>query len=113
MLGAEAIRQTTGGKMDLLAEPHARRVASFARDWQIVNNLYPAFGDVAIWNRPSRWLTDFVAMPMHSGAGRPRGAGLKREPNLGGQLYSILFGLSHVPDRPSGKPHPLPEIRIV
>jgi Heparinase II/III-like protein len=67
MLG-ETIRQATGGRIDLLAEPAAFRPALFASRDEILNEIYPTIADCHPGTRPndktSRYLTERLGLPL-------------------------------------------------
>ncbi len=52
MLADLALR-ATGGRLDLLADPHVARIASFGRRSEIVGGRYPSFADCSVEAAPS------------------------------------------------------------
>lgn len=73
LLLAETVRQATGGKLDLLADPAALPGALFARRAEIVNGLYPSIADCSPNSRPDaklvRYLDERLGLPSGSGRG--------------------------------------------
>ncbi|HWX22677.1 MAG TPA: heparinase II/III family protein [Candidatus Binatia bacterium] len=59
MLG-ETIRQATGGRVDLLAEPAALQPALFCRRSEILNGIYPTISDVSPGSRPDAQFVRFI-----------------------------------------------------
>lgn len=55
---SEALRQTTGGKLDLLADPAARMPAQFPLRAEILNGIYPTIADCSPGSQPD-------GKPMH------------------------------------------------
>lgn len=60
LLLAETVRQATGGKLDLLADPAALPGALFARRAEIVNDLYPSIADCSPNSRPDAKLVRYL-----------------------------------------------------
>lgn len=68
LAGAEALREATGGRLDLLEDPKIERIAGFGFHMEIVDGVYPAFGDAQPdKDVPQPWLLDFAAL--HYGVG--------------------------------------------
>lgn len=92
VMGTEAIRRATGGRLDLLARPKVARIASFALRWEIANGVYAAFGDAWPEQKCPAWLHDFVAGRFRLGA--PVGVtGFVYRHGLGAHLYTTTFDL--------------------
>jgi len=60
MLG-ETIRQATGGRVDLLADPAAAAPALYASRSEIINGLYPSIADCHPGSQPDAFLTRHIA----------------------------------------------------
>ncbi len=58
---AETIRQATGGKVDLMADPKVRQLARFGLRMEILPGIYPAFADCSPDTRPDPRLTAFLS----------------------------------------------------
>ena len=58
---AEAVRQATGSKVDLLAEPAARGPAFFGLRSEIVNGVYPSIADCTPGTQPDPPLMNYLA----------------------------------------------------
>jgi Heparinase II/III-like protein len=95
----EMIYQATGGKLDLLQDPRAKRAAAFGSKIEIINGVYPAFADCSITAQPSSRLMYYIS--------RRLGLGLRRWEQLdpvsaGGSLcesmmYSFPTSVSQTP----------------
>jgi hypothetical protein len=88
VLLSEAIRQATGGGIDLLARPEARAPAAYGARIQILGGICPAFADCPVSTRPSDRVLCFVS--------RRLGLGLKEydgfDPSSpGGALFEALM----------------------
>lgn len=59
MLG-EGIRQATGGRLDLLADPAALQPALYSIHAEIINGLYPTIADCSPGSRPDPQLAEFI-----------------------------------------------------
>jgi hypothetical protein len=85
---SETIHQSTGGKLDLLANEKARQAAAFGARMEIINGVYPAFADCSVSARPSPGLMYFVS--------RRFGLGLRSweeadTTSAGGSLYQSMM----------------------
>jgi len=69
MLG-EALRQATGGKLDLLAQPAARMPAQFALRDEIQNGIYPTIADCSPGSQPDAKLMHYVCERLQIAAPR-------------------------------------------
>ncbi|WP_081721944.1 heparinase II/III domain-containing protein [Geminisphaera colitermitum] len=110
LIGAELIRQTTAGHVDLLAAPKVARIATFASGWEICPGIYPAFGDARMTTRVSPWLSTFVASrfatPPPADVALPQ---FRNWHSLGVQLYASLFELAeHAEHATPSSPPPAP-----
>ena len=68
VLLAEAIRQATAGRLDLLARKEVRAAATYAWRIEIIGGVYPAFADCSVRARPSSQLTHFLRRRFRLGA---------------------------------------------
>jgi len=59
MLG-EALRQATGGKVDLLSQPAARMPAQFGFRSEILSNIYPSIADCAPGSQPEEKIMHYL-----------------------------------------------------
>ena len=57
---AETVWQATGGKVDMLQDPHVRQIARFGRRMEILPGVYPAFADCHPGERPDLTLSSFL-----------------------------------------------------
>lgn len=57
---SETLRQATGGKLELLAEPAALQPALFCTRAEILNGIYPTISDVHPGSRPDPQLVCFI-----------------------------------------------------
>lgn len=62
VLLAEAVRQATGGAVDLLALPEARRPAAYGFQIEIASGVCPAFADCPVDARPDSRLMAYLAL---------------------------------------------------
>jgi hypothetical protein len=83
---SEAVRQATGGKLDLLARPTARMPALFAARIQIMKDISPAFADCPIFAKPSAPL--MVSLNRRFSLGLPQYARLETAPS--GSIYETM-----------------------
>jgi hypothetical protein len=60
ILLAEAVRQATGGKLDLMADPAAAQPALFCVRSEILNGVYPTISDVRPGAKPDAPLAAYV-----------------------------------------------------
>jgi len=97
ILLAETILQATEGKLDLLKSEDVKRPAAFGARIEIMNGVYPAFGDCSVNVQPSQRLMAYVS--------RRYGLRLsqfeKEVPSADGQLFGCL--LHSFPNSLSGK----------
>ena len=82
----EAVRQATGGRLDLLARPAARMPALFAARIQIMNDISPAFADCPVFAKPSAPL--MVSLNHRFSLGLPQYARLETAPT--GSVYETM-----------------------
>jgi hypothetical protein len=75
---AETIRQATGGKVDLMADPKVRQLARFGLRMEILPGIYPALADCSPDTRPDPRLTAFLERRYG-----PDGAGSRPPPSKG------------------------------
>lgn len=83
---AEAVRQATNGKLDLLARPEARMPALFAARIGIVSGISPAFADCPVFAKPDTTL--MVALNRRFSLGLPQYARMTTRP--GGSIYEMM-----------------------
>jgi hypothetical protein len=57
---SEMIRSATGGRIDWLKKPIAKKMSRFGARVEIQNNVYPAFGDSLYGHRPPPWLVHWM-----------------------------------------------------
>lgn len=111
VLGAEAIRQATKGKVDLLAGEKVKRIAAFDIRWDVVNGIFPAYGDAWIKTKTASWLHDFAVLRF--GVGELQGVDDPLQLHvLGAFTYRTLFDFS-LPRKTvhAGKPLAAPPLR--
>jgi len=96
MLG-EAIRQATGGQVDLLAAPAARTPALFAHRAEILNDLYPSIADCSPSAKPSPAIEGYLAARF----GLPAPAVSTAEPSKRNLYITALYAFL---------PEPLPRV---
>jgi hypothetical protein len=107
-MGAELIRLTTGGRIDLLAGKQQQLIATFSVRWQVTGGKYPAFGDASIRERTPAMLHNFATLRYGGSGGLVSGnpsIGVHNHP-LGAQLYVTPFRLSlpyPEPDSPKAR----------
>src|SRR5262249_30097827 len=58
---SEMIRQATGGKMDMLADPAAAAPALFPERDEIINGIYPTIADCHPGTRPTAEYVKFIS----------------------------------------------------
>jgi Heparinase II/III-like protein len=56
----ELLNQSSGGKVDCFNRPKVKAIATFPSGLEIINGVYPAYGDAHLDVRPSPTLVDFV-----------------------------------------------------
>lgn len=105
---SEEVRQATGGKLDLLADPGARMPAQFGARIEIMNGVYPAFADCSVNARPDTATMWYV--------NRRFGLGLSRYQQLDSRnavgdvahtlLYSFPNAASETPPAPDSTSGP-------
>jgi hypothetical protein len=99
----ETIRQATGGRLDLLAEPAALQPALFCRRTEILNGIYPTISDVHPGSRPDgrfvRYICERFSLPHGTDAPADfvRPAGGLAETMLFSFLPSPLPPITHPP----------------
>lgn len=98
MLG-ESVRQATGGKIDLLADPAALNPALFARRVEIINDLYPSIADCSPSAKPSPAIENYLAVRL--GTPAPAAAPWPSKINI----YDIVLN-GFLPDSLPQIPHP-------
>jgi len=90
VLGAESIRIATGGNLDLLSSEKVERIAAFDLRWDVVNGIYPSFGDAWLTTKTAAWLHDFAVLRF--GVGRLMGVDDPLQLHvLGSFIYRTLF----------------------
>jgi hypothetical protein len=101
MLG-ETIREATGGRIDLLADPAARQPALFCTRAEILNGIYPTISDVHPGSRPEPQFVRFISERFSlKNAGQNQAQFVKPSGSL---ASSMLF--SFLPQPLPPVPHP-------
>jgi len=72
ILLTEILRQSTGGKIDLLNDDHAMEAALFCRRSEILPGIFPTISDVSPGTKPSPQLTAYVCGRLGLDAGKNR-----------------------------------------
>ncbi|HPS03012.1 MAG TPA: heparinase II/III family protein [Candidatus Sumerlaeota bacterium] len=102
VLLTEALRQATGGRLDLMEAPEARPAALYGTRIEIQNGICPAFADCPVNAKPD---PDLLAYLDHR-----YGLGLNRkvEPGVSGSLFETLFYScpAAFPETKSSEPRP-------
>jgi hypothetical protein len=88
---SEAVRQATGGKLDLLAQPAARMPALFGARIQIMNGISPAFADCPVFAKPSAPL--MVSLNRRFSLGLPQYARLDTAP-IGSVYETMVYAMA-------------------
>ena len=83
---AETVRQSTGGKLDLMALPQAAGPSMFALQSEIISDIYPSIADCAPGTLPSAPLVAYVSRRF--GLGNPP-AGFEKPSRVG--YYTIFY----------------------
>lgn len=81
----ETVRQSTGGKLDLMALPQAAAPAMFAVQSQIIGDIYPSIADCSPGALPSEPLVAYISRRF--GLGNPP-AGFEKPSRVG---YYLIF----------------------
>ena len=79
ILLTEALRQATGGKIDLLDDDKAVAAALFCRHSEILPGIYPSIADCAPGTKPGSQLTAYVCERLGLDAGKNRLVGNNRD----------------------------------
>jgi hypothetical protein len=102
VLLTEALRQATGGRLDLMEAPEARPAALYGTRIEIQNGICPAFADCPVNAQPDSDLLAYLD--------RRYGLGLNRkvEPGVNGSLFeTLLYANPGVfPETKSSEPRP-------
>ena len=61
LMMSETLRQASGGKLDLLADPQALQPALFCKRSEIINGVYPTISDVHPGSRPDAQFVCFIS----------------------------------------------------
>ncbi len=85
ILMAETVYSATNGKIDLLAEPVARKLAEFPLRFDVADGIYPAFGDCQLYEQQPTWIYNILSSRF--GIGLPT----KRSLILDGTFYNFLY----------------------
>lgn len=105
MLG-EAIRQATGGRIDLLASPDALQPALFSTRAEILNGIFPTISDVHPGSRPDASWVFFLSQRLGLDQKNASAADFARPG--GGLVHTLMF--SFLPEPLPVAPHaPLPQ----
>jgi hypothetical protein len=105
VLLTEALRQATGGRVDLMEAPEAKPAALYGTRIEIQNGICPAFSDCPVTARPDSDLLAYLDRRYGLGLG------LQSKPGTGGSLFETLFyaypdafpKAKDVETRPAGK----------
>lgn len=103
ILASEAIRLSTGQRIDPMADSRMSTIATFGRNWEITDGAYPYFSDVGVGNYPPNWLDSFAALRCNSGGPVYPPTFEQRSLLSPQQLYSTLYDLS-LPREVAGNP---------
>jgi len=85
ILMAETVYAATGGKIDLLQDPVARKLAEFPLRFEVAPGVYPAFGDCQLYEQQPNWIYNLLSARF--GIGLPT----KRSLTLDGTFYNFLY----------------------
>jgi ribosomal protein L13 len=104
---SEEIRQATGGKLELIADPAAKMPAQFGARIEIMNGVYPAFADCSVNARPDTATMWYVNRRF--GLGLPRYQQLDARNAVGDIAHTLLYAFPNAasetppaPDATSG-----------
>jgi len=98
LLLGEAIRQATGGSIDLLADPAAQAPALFCMRDEILDGVYPSISDCSPGTRPSPPYVEFIRARFGLPAA-VKATGLKPDRDLAGTMMFTF------PEKPVAKIH--------
>ena len=107
ILLTEILRQSTGGKIDLLNDDHAIVAALFCRRSEILPGIYPTISDVSPGTRPSAQLTAYVCGRLGLDAGKNRLQGVAGDLTLTLLLAGVNENLPVVRKLESASASPL------
>jgi len=85
ILLAETVYAATGGRLDFLQNPAARKIAEFPLRFEIAPGIYPAFADCPLNDEPPSWLFDILGTRF--GIGAPSSRTLA----LDGTFFNMLY----------------------
>lgn len=108
ILLAEAVASATHGKIDLIKEPIARKIAEFPQRFEIEPGIYPAYGDCLLLEQSPDWLYDILHV--RYGIGERKNRTLTLDGMFSNFLYAWGINLSFEEFQPnsqspsSGKP---------
>ncbi|WOO42598.1 hypothetical protein [Rubellicoccus peritrichatus] len=97
VLLAEAVRLASKGQINFFELEKARVAAEFPLKFEIINERYPVFSDVAFGDRPKPWLLEFIHERMGIGPeswSRDEPYTLASAISFGGTLYSVAAVLN-------------------
>lgn len=85
ILLAETVRTATGGQLDFLKPPLARRIAEFPLRFEVAPGIYPAYADCLLFEQSPGWLYDILGARF--GVGLPTSRTLV----LDGMFFNFLY----------------------
>lgn len=97
VLLSEAVRQATGGRLDLLKRPEARQPAQFGARIEIIGGVAPAFADCSVNAKPSPVTVAIAARRL--GLSVPPGARIDLR-QASGSLAAIMIAVQAEADLP-------------
>jgi hypothetical protein len=92
---SEAIRQATGNKVDLLADPAALQPALYSTRSEILNGIYPTISDCHPGSRPDPQLVRFICERL--GMNLPAGCNVEFQKPSGGLVPTVMFSFLNPP----------------
>jgi hypothetical protein len=93
---AETMKQSTAGKIDLLAAERIKPIALFGRRMEILPRVYPAFSDVAVGGKPDAKLMGFLSRRFGFGWKEFENSAPEADTTLKVRLFKLgIFGLQN------------------
>lgn len=92
ILLVETVRAATGGKLDFLKDPVARKIAEFPQRFEVAPGIYPAYGDCQLYEPPISWLYEILSTRF--GIGQSNSRTLTLESTFFNFLYAWGVNLS-------------------
>lgn len=106
ILMAETVYSATSGRIDLLKDPVARKLAEFPLRFDVAEGIYPAFGDCQLYEQQPTWIYNILSSRF--GIGLPT----KRSLVLDGTFYNFLYAwgvnLGFAAESAASQPEPRP-----